>query len=187
MIALSLFDGISGAQLALQRAGIKVEKYYASEIDKYAIKITQKNFPDTVQLGDITKWRDWNIETPDLIIGGFPCQPYSTAGKRRGLEDERGQPLLDSMFDVMHKYQSKDILLENVKGLLSAQKGEAFKYVIEKLNNIGYAVDWKIINSAYVSAQNRERLYVIGKRLDVCNGCYTVVLNEKNKEIKNAT
>ena len=73
MIILSLFDGISCGQVALERAGIKVEKYYASEIDKYAIQVTQKNYPNTIQLGDITKWKEWNIEKPDMIIGGSPC------------------------------------------------------------------------------------------------------------------
>ena len=75
MNVLSLFDGISAGQVALQRAGIKVEKYYASEIDKYAIQVTQKNFPDTIQLGDITKLDGTPFEGKiDLIIGGSPCQ-----------------------------------------------------------------------------------------------------------------
>lgn len=82
---LSLFDGISCGQLALKRAGIKVGNYYASEIDKYAISITQRNFPQTIQLGDVCEWKKWNIdwEKIDLIIGGSPCQDLSLAGQKK--------------------------------------------------------------------------------------------------------
>jgi site-specific DNA-cytosine methylase len=73
LIVLSLFDGISAGRLALERAGIKVDKYYASEIDKYAVQVSRKNWPDIIQLGDITRWREWNIEKPDMVIGGSPC------------------------------------------------------------------------------------------------------------------
>ncbi len=78
---LSLFDGISCGQVALQRAGIEFERYFASEIDKYAIQITQKNFPETIQLGDVNNWQEWNIDwnSVDLIIGGSPCQGFSIA------------------------------------------------------------------------------------------------------------
>ena len=86
MIVLSLFDGISGARVALDRAGIDVDKYYASEVDKYAIAITQHNYPDTIHLGDVTKWHDWEIEQPDLIIFGSPCQGFSFAGKHNNIK-----------------------------------------------------------------------------------------------------
>ena len=78
---MSLFDGISCGQVALQRAGIEFERYFASEIDKYAIQITQKNFPETIQLGDVNNWQEWNIDwnSVDLIIGGSPCQGFSIA------------------------------------------------------------------------------------------------------------
>lgn len=131
---LSLFDGISGAQLALERAGIKANKYYASEVDKYAIQITQKNFPNTIQLGDVTKWREWDIEKPDLIIGGFPCQPYSVAGTRKGLDDKRGGILVNAMFDVIKKYSPEEKLLENVKGLLSSQNRERLYFFCKRLD-----------------------------------------------------
>jgi len=160
MIVLSLFDGISGARLACERAGIKVDKYYASEIDKYAIEVSKKNFPDIIQLGDITKWKEWKIEQPDLIVAGFPCQPYSIAGKRKGLEDKRGGDIVDAMFDVIKKFKTKYFLLENVKGLLSIDKGNTFKEIIKTLEDIGYNVNWKIINSSLVSAQNRERVFI---------------------------
>ena len=91
MIILSLFDGMSCGQIALNRSKIKYKKYYASEIDKYAIQVTQKNYPKTIQLGDITKWKDWDIEQPDLIMGGSPCQGFSFAGKRLNFKDERSK------------------------------------------------------------------------------------------------
>ena len=82
MVVLSLFDGISVGHLALERAGIKVDKYYASEISKSAIKITNHNFPDTIQLGDICNWKDWDIDwySIDMVIGGSPCTNISLAG-----------------------------------------------------------------------------------------------------------
>jgi len=148
MIILSLFDGISGAQLALKRAGIKIDKYYASEIDKYAIQITQKNFPNTIQLGDITKWHEWNIEKPDLIIGGSPCQGFSFAGKQLNFNDDRSK-LFFTFVDILKHYKPKYFLLENVK-----MKKE-YQYVISDL----LGVEPIEINSALVSAQNRKRLY----------------------------
>lgn len=92
MIVLSLFDGISCGRLALERAGIPVEKYFASEIDKYAIQISQKNYPDNIQLGDVTKWRLWDIDwsSIDLLIGGSPCQTFSNAGTRTGFDGKSG-------------------------------------------------------------------------------------------------
>lgn len=90
---LSLFDGMSGGQQALDRLGVKVDKYYASEIDKYAIAVTQYNYPNTVQLGDITKWKEWGIDWKqiDMVIGGSPCQGLSSSGKGEGLKDERSR------------------------------------------------------------------------------------------------
>lgn len=182
MIVLSLFDGISCGRIALERAGIKVDKYYASEIDKYAEKISESNYPDIIRLGDITKWREWNIETPDIILAGFPCQPYSVAGKRLGLEDRRGGNIVDCMIGVIEKYKPLNILLENVPGILSIDKGNTFKEILSELNRVGFAVDWFVINSALVSAQNRERLYLIGKRLDKCNGKeYIIDVDSSNK------
>src|SRR5690606_20518648 len=87
MNVLSLFDGMSAGMIALERAGIKVDNYYASEIDKYAVKVSQSNYPNIEQLGDVTKWREWDIDwiTIDLLIGGSPCQSISTLGDGSGL------------------------------------------------------------------------------------------------------
>jgi DNA-cytosine methyltransferase len=180
MKVLSLFDGISAGQVAFERSGIPIEKYYASEIDPYAIKITQKNYPNTIQLGSILYSQTWDIEHPDIIIGGFPCQPYSNAGKRKGLGDKRGGDILDAMFSVIEKYQPKDLFFENVKGLLSIDNGNTFKFILKKFNYLGYAVDWIIINSALVSAQNRERIYIICKKITDCKN-YQISIDKDNK------
>ncbi len=94
---LSLFDGISCGMIALERAGILVEKYYASEIDKYAIQISQRNYPQIIQLGDVTNWKNWNIEWEkiDLLIGGSPCQGFSFAGKQLNFSDPRSKLFFD--------------------------------------------------------------------------------------------
>ena len=148
MTVLSLFDGISAGQLALRRAGIPVTKYYASEIDRHAISVTQKNFPDTIQLGDVTRWREWDIESPDLIIGGSPCQGFSFAGKQLNFEDPQSKLFFD-MVDIINHYQPRYFLLENVK-----MKKEYQDVITEHMG-----VQPMEINSALVSAQNRKRLY----------------------------
>ena len=149
---LSCFDGISCGQLALQRAGIEVENYFASEIDKYAIKITQKNFPNTIQLGDIQDWKSWSLPRIDLIIGGSPCQGFSSAGLGLNFEDPRSK-LFFNFCDVLAVYAGKNpnlkYLLENVK----------MKRVWRDIITDRMKVEPVLINSALVSAQNRERLY----------------------------
>ncbi|MEK7111974.1 MAG: DNA cytosine methyltransferase, partial [Patescibacteria group bacterium] len=91
LIVLSLFDGMSCGQMALQKAGIKVKQYYAAEIDKYAIQVTQHNYPNTIQLGDVTKIKGSDLPKIDLLIGGSPCQGFSFAGKGLNFNDERSK------------------------------------------------------------------------------------------------
>jgi DNA-cytosine methyltransferase len=148
MIVLSLFDGISCGQIALERAGIKVDKYYASEIDKYAIKVTQNNYPKTIQLGDVTKIKGSGLPKIDLLIGGSPCQGFSFAGKQLNFEDERSK-LFFEFVRLLVECKPKYFLLENVK-----MKKE-YQDVITKY----LGVEPIKINSSLVSAQNRERLY----------------------------
>lgn len=154
MNILSLFDGISCGQLALKRAGISVKKYYSSEIDEYAIAVTQYNFPNTIQLGDITKWKEWDIDwsSIDLVMGGFPCPSFSLSGKQKGFKDPRGQLFFifrDIVKHVLKSNPNAKFLGENV-----IMKPE-YEKVIDA--EIGYKP--VCINSALVSAQNRQRLY----------------------------
>jgi site-specific DNA-cytosine methylase len=143
---LSLFDGMSCGQIALQKAGLKVKKYYASEIDKYAIKVTQHNYPNTVQLGDVTKVT--GLTDIDLLIGGSPCQGFSFAGAGLNFEDERSR-LFFEFVRLKNECNPKYFLLENVK-MKKEHEDVITKYLgVKPLR----------INSALVSAQNRERLY----------------------------
>ena len=147
---LSLFDGISSGQVALERAEIPVEVYYASEIDKYAIQVTQKNYPNTIQLGDVTKI-DFTqfIGKIDLLIGGSPCQDLSIAGARKGLSGERSG-LFYKFVEALKVIKPKYFLLEN-----NASMSNDNKEIISEL----LGVEPIMINSALVSAQNRKRLY----------------------------
>lgn len=159
MNVLSLFDGMSCGRIALERAGIKVAKYYASEIDKYATKVSEANYPDIIRLGDITKWQDWDIDwaSIDLVTGGFPCQAWSMAGKQLGDKDERGM-LFWTMLDVMRKVRKHNpnahFLIENVK-----MKKEFEEYITHHTEQSLGEVHKILINSALVSAQNRNRYY----------------------------
>jgi len=148
IIVLSLFDGMSCGRIALERAGIKVKKYYASEIDKYAQIVSAANYPDIIRLGDITKWKEWKIEKPDIIIGGSPCQGFSFAGKGLNFNDPRSK-LFFTFVDILKRYKPKYFLLENVK-----MKKEYQKVISDCLG-----VEPIEINSALVSAQNRKRFY----------------------------
>jgi site-specific DNA-cytosine methylase len=145
---LSLFDGISCGQVALERAGIQVDKYYASEINKYAIQVTQKNYPNTIQLGDITKIDGKQLKNIDLLIGGSPCQGFSFAGKQLNFNDIRSA-LFFEYVRLLKECKPTYFLLENVK-MKKEHQDVISKYLgVEPIE----------INSALVSAQNRKRLY----------------------------
>jgi DNA (cytosine-5)-methyltransferase 3A len=145
---LSLFDGMSCGQLALDKAEIKYNNYFSSEIDKYSIKVAQKNYPNTIQLGDINNWKSWKLPKIDLLMGGSPCQGFSFAGKKLNFEDPRSK-LFFTFVEILKELKPKYFLLENVK-----MKKEWQDIITEYLG-----VEPTLINSALVSAQNRERLY----------------------------
>lgn len=152
MIVLSLFDGISCGQVALQRAGIPYDYYFASEIDKYAIQVTQKNFPKTIQLGDVNKI-DWTpfIGKVDLLIGGSPCTDLSVAKQnRQGLAGEQSK-LFFKFLEALNTIKPRYFLLENVASMSKENKDLITKYL--------GGVEPIMINSALVSAQQRKRLY----------------------------
>lgn len=154
MKVLSLFDGISCGMVALERAGIPVDAYYASEIDKNAIAISQKNYPNIIRLGDVTKWREWDIQWAeiDLLIGGSPCQGFSFAGKQLNFNDPRSK-LFFEFVDILNHIKKHNpnvkFLLENVK-----MKKESEEVITDKLG-----VTPVLINSSVLSAQSRNRLY----------------------------
>lgn len=151
---LSLFDGMSCGQIALKEINIGFERYYASEIDKHAISQTQLNFPRTIQLGDVTQWREWGIEWEkvDLILAGSPCQGFSFAGKQLAFDDPRSRLFFEFVEILKHtrKYNPNvKYLLENVN-----MKHEHMRVINETLGV--FPIN---INSCLVSAQNRNRWY----------------------------
>lgn len=154
MKVLSLFDGISCGMVALERAGIEIEKYYASEIEESAIKISKKNYPNIIQLGDVTKWREWNIEWGgiDLLIGGSPSQGFSFAGKQLNFNDARSK-LFFEFVDILNHIKSVNpnikFLLENVK-----MRKEYQDIISEHLG-----AEPIEICSSVIAVANRKRLY----------------------------
>ncbi len=131
---LSLFSGIGGFELGI---GPQHECVGYSEIDKYASSIYQSHFPEHKNYGDITKIKEQELPYFDLLCGGFPCQSFSIAGKRRGFEDTRGTLFFD-IARILRAKQPRLLLLENVKGLLSHENGTTFKTIIATLDELGY-------------------------------------------------
>ncbi len=148
MNVLSLFDGMSCGQIALNKTGISYGKYYASEIDKHAIKVTQHNYPDTIQIGSVLDVKATDLPKIDLLIGGSPCQGFSYAGKQLNFNDPRSS-LFFEYVRLLNECKPKYFLLENVK-----MKKEYQDVITEHLG-----VEPIEINSALVSAQNRTRYY----------------------------
>jgi site-specific DNA-cytosine methylase len=155
MNVVSLFNGMNTGRQALENVGIKVNKYYSSEIKPYAIELTQHHFPDTIQVGDVTKWREWNIDwsSIDLILSGSPCQDLSAAGKRAGINGSRS-----SLFFVFVE------ILEHIKSLnakvlfLQENVGSAAKLDVGIMSR-ALGVYPVRINSSLVTAQLRDRYY----------------------------
>ena len=157
MKVLSLFDGMSCGQIALNKLGVSVDTYYASEIDKYAIEITQKNYPETVQVGDITKLKAEDFKDVDLILAGSPCQGFSFAGKQLAFDDPRSA-LFFEFIRLLKEIKPKYFLLENVR-----MKKEFIDVISEQVSKcypeILFGIEPILINSSLLSAQSRQRLY----------------------------
>ena len=155
MNVVSLFNGMNTGRQALENVGIKVNKYYSSEIKPYAIELTQHHFPDTIQVGDVTKWKEWNIDwkSIDLILSGSPCQDLSVAGKRAGINGSRS-----SLFFVFVE------ILKHIKSLnpnvlfLQENVGSASKLEVGIMSR-ALGVYPVRINSKLVTAQLRDRYY----------------------------
>ena len=148
MIVLSLFDGMSCGQIALERASMPVSKYLASEIDSFAIRVTQANYPQTIQIGHVSDIKYSELPKIDLLIGGSPCQGFSSAGYHQAFDDPRSELFYEFSW-MLEEVQPKYFLLENV-----VMKQEYQDVITEELG-----VEPIKINSALVSAQNRVRLY----------------------------
>lgn len=181
MNTLSLFDGMSGGQQTLNKLGIKIDKYFASEIDKYAIQISQKNYPDTIQLGSVTDVNTNKLPKIDLLIGGSPCQSFSFAGKRNGMTVKGGEEILtlDKYLQCKaegFEFEGQSYLFWEYVRILKEVKPKYFF-----LENVMMSEKWEkaitkvigvkpiCINSALVSAQNRKRLYWTNIGLEIDN------------------
>lgn len=160
---IDLFAGTGGIRLGLEAAakafGIETECVLSSDIDKRSHEVYEMNFGEKPE-GDIRKIED--VKPFDFLIGGFPCQPFSYAGKQRGFGDTRGTLFFD-IERLLKKYQPEGFLLENVKGLTTHDKGKTFQTIIEHLEALGYGVEYRVINaSSHGVPQNRTRVYIMG-------------------------
>ena len=133
-----------------------------SEIDKYASSIYQKHYPEHKNYGDITKINAEELPDFDLLVGGFPCQAFSIAGKRGGFEDTRGTLFFD-LARILQTKKPRLFVFENVKGLLSHDNGNTFKTIIKAIDELGYDTQWQVLNSKNFGVpQNRERVFIVG-------------------------
>lgn len=161
----SLFAGIGGFETALNRLGGRC--VFASEIDKHARKAYEVLYGGDVLHGDITKIDAKDVPDHDLLTAGFPCQAFSVAGKRKGFEDTRGT-LFFEIARIASAKKPRALLLENVKGLVGHDKGRTLDTIVKTLNEIGYTVDFEVLNSKYFGVpQNRERIFIVAVRDDL--------------------
>lgn len=181
MDIVSLFSGIGGFEVGIMKSQLNGKIVFASEMDKYASASYLSNFNNNNLVGDITKISEKKIPNHNLLVAGFPCQAFSIAGKRKGFDDIRGTLFFD-IVRILKEKTPKYFLLENVKNLISHNKGETIKTIITTLNNIGYTIDFTIINSLEAGLpQSRERTYIVGIYHGDTN---THVVDKRNKNIE---
>jgi DNA-cytosine methyltransferase len=162
MKMLDLFSGIGGFHKGLVQAGIKIDWCGFSEIDKYATSVYKNHFPESEVLGNVRTINASIFPRIDILCGGFPCQAFSIAGKRKGFDDTRGT-LFYEIARICEQIRPSIIFLENVRGLLSHGGGRIFETIIRTLGDLGYCVQWQVCNSRHFGVpQNRERVFIIG-------------------------
>lgn len=160
---VSLFSGIGGLDLGFEYNGFNV--IWANDFDKYAVKTYKENVGNHIVLGDIYNHLE-NIPSHDILIGGFPCQPFSTLGSLKGFDDHRGT-LFFLIKSIIVNHHPKIVVLENVKNLINHNKGKSFKKIIEELDGVGYEVVYKVLNSQdFGVPQRRNRVFIIALRKD---------------------
>ena len=165
---LDLFSGIGGFHEGFKRAGYDFDWVGFSEIDKYASAVYRYNYKESEELGDITTIRPGR-DTPDnidILCAGFPCQAFSVAGKRLGFDDTRGTLFFEIARLLTHYVENKRpircLVLENVKGLLSHDNGRTFAVIYRVLSDLGYTIEFQLLNTRWWLPQNRERIYIVG-------------------------
>ncbi|MCL2359864.1 DNA cytosine methyltransferase [Candidatus Bathycorpusculum sp.] len=157
-----LFCGIGGFRHGLEKASKQFKTVFANELDKWAASIYRHHWNDgSLCEGDIRNIKAQDIPDFDLLCGGFPCQPFSTAGKRSEFRDPRGT-LIYEVLRIAKEKQPKMLLLENVPGLLNIQRGQTFQTILEGLGNLGYICEWKVFNSKFFGVpQSRRRVFIV--------------------------
>lgn len=165
---IDLFAGLGGTRLGFEQAclekGLQSKCVFTSEIKDYAISVYKSNFADSDISGDITQIAPEYIPDFDFLLAGFPCQPFSSAGKRNGFLDERGG-LFFTILDILNAKKPKGFLLENVDGLANHNNGETLKIIISKLQDLDYQVAWEILDaSEFGVSQKRKRIYIVGHK-----------------------
>lgn len=154
-----------------------------SEIDKYAINTYERRFNGHTNYGDATAINATELPDFDLLVGGFPCQSFSIAGKRKGFDDTRGTLFFD-VARILAEKRPRHLVLENVKGLLSHNGGETFQTILGVLSDLGYRVEWQVLNSKdFGVPQNRERVYFIGHLRGECSGEVLPITNANRQTL----
>ena len=187
---LDMFSGIGGFALAAYWAGLRFDGHYFSEINKWAVELYQKRFPNAIALGDITEVDYGKLPKGKwLITGGFPCQPHSIAGKRKASKDKRD--LWPECSRALSSLRPEIALFENVPGVLISDGGRFFNQILSDISESGHAAEWQIISAAEVGAKHkRERVWIvaysIGKRyLEAEQSLKRLQnLSKKNKNIR---
>ena len=158
---IQMFSGIEGFRLGLERSGWRC--VWSNDNDKYACKVSRKNYPDgTLIEGDIREISAKTIPNHRLLTAGFPCQAFSVAGQRKATAEARGT-LFTHIARVVARKRPQLLLLENVKGLLSSESGRTFAVILRTLGNLGYLLEWQVLNSKHFGVpQNRERVFLVG-------------------------
>lgn len=159
---LDLFSGIGGFPYGFEQAGLKIGKHYFSEIDSHAIANYQHNFKTAIYAGNIQSIRPTDLGRIDIITFGSPCQDFSIAGQRAGLDGERSNLILEAI-RLISQLKPRFFIWENVKGTFSSNNGADFWAIIQAFANIGgYRIEWQLLNTLWMLPQNRERIYLIG-------------------------
>jgi len=162
---IELFAGVGGFRLALDRLGGRC--VFASEVDRFCIKNYQMNFNGDRPAGDINRIPSDSIPEHDLLVGGFPCQPFSSSGSKAGLADTEKGMLFREITRILKDKQPKGFLLENVRGLLLHDNGNTFTIIRTELEECGYTVFFELVDAVSLLPQERKRLYIIGIRNDL--------------------
>ena len=163
---IELFSGIGGFTKGFEDAGYTIEEHYFSEIDKHAIANYKYNYPNAKYIGSVTDIRPGDFRGIDIITFGSPCQDFSLAGKRKGLEGERSS-LIEYAIRLVTDVRPSVFIWENVKGAFSSNSGADFWAILQAFANIGgYRLEWQLLNTKWFLPQNRERIYLIGHLAD---------------------